>query len=96
MAVKPTGDIMGNQYAELGTLVLALAALWLLFALIPDPIALLTHSIFAFAVLLLLNMIFKLGIPVNIITILIVAIGGVIGLFLIILLRFSKIAFHDE
>jgi len=87
---------MARQYIELGTLILALVALWLLFVFIQNPIALLVNSVFAILLLMLLNIIFKVGIPINILTVLIVAIGGVIGLLLILLFRYSNVAFHTE
>ena len=45
---------------------------------------------------MLINIIFKAGIPISIITVLIVAIGGIIGLLLILLFRYSNVAFHTE
>lgn len=84
---------MANTYIEAGTLVVALVMLWLLFVFIQNPIALLVNSIVAIAILFLLNAIFGLGIPINIITILVVAIGGIVGLLLIILLRMARVAF---
>jgi SigmaK-factor processing regulatory protein BofA len=90
------GNTMVKQYVELGTLIVALIALWLLFVFIQNPIALLINSVIAIVILLLLNMIFKVGIPINILTVLIVAIGGIIGLLLILLFRFSNVAFYIE
>ncbi|HLD09036.1 MAG TPA: pro-sigmaK processing inhibitor BofA family protein [Methylophilaceae bacterium] len=87
---------MVKQYIELGTLILAIVALWLLLVFINNPIALLVNSAIAFVLLLLINAIFKVGIPINIITVLIVAIGGIIGLLLILLLRYSNVAFRTE
>ena len=87
---------MSKQYIELGTLILALIALWLLVVFIQNPVALLVNSIFAIVLLMLLNMLFKVGIPINIITVLIVAIGGIIGLLLILLFRYSNAAFYTE
>ena len=87
---------MSKQYIELGTLILALIALWLLVVFIQNPVALLVNSIFAIVLLMLLNMLFKVGIPINIITVLIVAIGGIIGLLLILLFRYSNVAFYTE
>ncbi len=87
---------MVRQYVELGTLIVALVALWLLFVFIQNPIALLINSVFAIVILLLLNMFLRVGIPINILTVLIVAIGGIIGLLLILLFRFSNIAFYTE
>ena len=87
---------MVKQYVELGTLIVALVALWLLFVLIQNPIALLINSVFAIVILLLLNMVFKVGIPINVLTVLIVAVGGIVGLLLILLFRFSNVAFYTE
>ena len=87
---------MVKQYVELGTLIVALVALWLLFVFIQNPIALLINSVIAIVILLLLNMVLRVGIPINILTVLIVAIGGIIGLLLILLFRFSNIAFYTE
>lgn len=87
---------MARQYVEFGTLIVALVAIWLLFALVGNPMALLVNSIIAILILLLLNMLFKVGIPINIITVLIVAIGGIIGLLLVLLLRFLNVAFYEE
>ena len=86
---------MAKQYIELGTLILALVVLWLLLNFIQNPIALVVNSIFALALLLILNFVFRIGIPITVLTILIVAIGGVIGLLLILLFRFSNIAFYQ-
>ena len=69
-----------KYYIELGTVLAALIVFWLLIVFIHNPIALIINSIIAILVMLLLNIIFKLGIPINIITILIVAIGGLVGL----------------
>ena len=87
---------MVKQYIELGTLILALVALWLLFSFIQNPLALIINSAIAIILLMLLNMLFRVGIPINIITVLIVAIGGLIGLLLILLFRYSNVAFYTE
>lgn len=84
---------MSTKHIEVGTVIVALIVLWLLLVFIQNPIALIINSIIAIAILFLLNAIFGLGIPINIITILIVAIGGIIGLLLIIILRLMRIAF---
>jgi len=87
---------MDRKHVELGTLILALILVWLLFVFVQNPIALLINSIIAFVILLFLNRIFGLGIPINVITILIVAIGGIIGLILILILRFLNLAFYRD
>ena len=87
---------MTKQYIELGTLLLALLVLWLLFGFINNPMALLVNSVFAIIILMVLNLIFKVGIPINVLTVLIVAIGGIVGLLLILLFRYSNVAFVGE
>lgn len=84
---------MSKTYIEFGTLVVALIALYLLLVFFTNPFALIVNSIIAILIMFLLNAIFGLGIPINIITILIVAIGGIVGLLLIIILRLLKVAF---
>ncbi len=67
--------------------------LYLLLVFFTNPFALIVNSIIAIIVMFLLNAIFGLGIPINIITVLIVAIGGLVGLLLVIILRLMKVAF---
>ena len=87
---------MARQYIEIGTLIVALIALWLLFVFIQNPMALLVNSVIAIILLWLLNILFRVGIPINAITVLIVAIGGLVGLLLILLFRYSNVAFYAE
>lgn len=84
---------MSTKYIEVGTIIVALIVLWLLLVFINNPIALIINSLIAIAILWLLNAIFGFGIPINIITVLVVAIGGIVGLLLIIILRLMKVAF---
>ena len=84
---------MSKMYIEVGTVLVALVVLWLLLVFVNNPIALIINSLIAIAILFLLNALFGLGIPINLITILIVAIGGIVGLLLIIILRLMKVAF---
>lgn len=84
---------MSKNYIEVGALIVALIILWLLIVFIQNPIALIINSLIAIGIMFLLNAIFGLGIPINLVTILVVAIGGIVGLLLIIILRLMKIAF---
>ena len=84
---------MATNQIEVGSVLFALIVLVLLVIFIQNPIALLMNSIIAILIMFLLNAIFGLGIPVNIFTVLIVAIGGLVGLLLIIILRLMKIGF---
>ncbi|MBI5227859.1 pro-sigmaK processing inhibitor BofA family protein [Candidatus Micrarchaeota archaeon] len=80
-------------YVEMGSVLVAFLVLLLLLVFIQNPLAILINSLIAIGILFLLNAIFGLGIPINIITVLIVALGGIIGLLLIILLRLLKVGF---
>ncbi|MFA5091294.1 MAG: pro-sigmaK processing inhibitor BofA family protein [Candidatus Paceibacterota bacterium] len=84
---------MSTKYIEVGSVLVALIVLWLLLVFIQNPMALIINSIVAILIMFLLNAIFGLGIPINIVTVLIVAIGGIVGLLLIIILRLMKVAF---
>jgi hypothetical protein len=84
---------MSTKYVEVGTVVAALIIFWLLLVFVGNPIALITNSLIAIVIMFLLNALFGLGIPINIITILIVAVGGLVGLLLVIILRLMKVAF---
>jgi len=84
---------MSKTYIEVGALIVALIVLLLLIVFIQNPIALIVNSLIAIGIMFLLNAIFGLGIPINLVTILVVAIGGIVGLLLIIILRLMKIAF---
>jgi hypothetical protein len=84
---------MSRMYIEAGSLLVALIVLVLLLVFINNPVALIINAVIAFFILFLANAFFGLGIPINIFTVLIVAIGGIVGLLLIIILRLMKIAF---
>jgi hypothetical protein len=84
---------MTTRYIEVGSLLAALIILWLLIVFVNNPVALIFNSIIAIIILFLFNMLFGLGIPINIFTVLVVAIGGLAGLLLIIILRLMRIAF---
>jgi len=84
---------VSTKYIEVGSVLVALIVLWLLLVFIQNPMALIINSIVAILIMFLLNAIFGLGIPINIVTVLIVAIGGIVGLLLIIILRLMKVAF---
>jgi VIT1/CCC1 family predicted Fe2+/Mn2+ transporter len=84
---------MATNYVEVGSVVFALLVLLLLLLFIQNPIALVINSLIAILILFLINAIFGFGIPINILTVLVVVIGGLVGLLLIIVLRLMKVAF---
>ena len=68
--------------------------LLLLVLFIKDPVAILVNSLIAIGILFLLNALFGVGIPINILTVLIVAIGGLLGLLILLVLRLMKVTFE--
>lgn len=83
------------RYVEIGSILLTLILLYFLIVFVQSPLAILINSLIAIGILFLLNAIFGLGIPINLFTVLVVAIGGILGLLLILLLRFLKLGFVE-
>ena len=82
-----------GTYIELGTLLVALIILYLLIVFVQNPVAILINALIAIGILFLLNAIFNIGIPINIITVAIVALGGLPGLLLLIIIRLLGLGF---
>ncbi len=79
--------------AELTLLVLAFLIAIVIFKIVKKLWVMFASSILAIIGLFLLNIIFGLGIAINIWSVLIVALGGLPGLVLVILLKILGIAF---
>ena len=73
-------------------IVIVLAALVLLRGEI-SPVGLIMNGLLGVVLIFLTNIVLATGIPINLITILISAIGGVVGWLLILILHFLGIAF---
>lgn len=80
-------------YVELGALLVALFLLYLLIRFLKDPLYILGNSIIGIIILFLLNVIFGLGIPINLLSVGVVAIGGLTGVLLILVLHFLGLGF---
>jgi hypothetical protein len=80
-------------YVELGALLVALFLLYLLIRFLKDPLYILANSIVGIVIFLLLNMIFGIGIPINLLSIGVVAIGGLTGVVLVLVLHFLGLGF---
>ena len=78
---------------EIGAVILAGVILYILYRLLKELVKLAINSIAGIVLLFLLNLLFGLGIPINIFTIVIVALSGVGGVFLILILHFLGLAF---
>lgn len=80
-------------YIELGALFVAIFLIVLIIRFFKDPMLLIANSVLGIILFFLLNAIFSLGILINFWSIAIVALGGVGGAFLVILLHLFGIAF---
>ena len=78
---------------EIGAVILAAVILYLLFRLLKEIVKLAINSVAGIIILFLLNLLFGLSIPINIFTILIVALSGIGGVFLILILHFLGLGF---
>ncbi|MGV8084824.1 MAG: pro-sigmaK processing inhibitor BofA family protein [Candidatus Bilamarchaeum sp.] len=80
-------------YIELWALLAALFILYLLIRFLKNPLHIIVNSILGILLLLIVNTIFNLGIPINIFSVGIVALGGLTGFLLILLLHFIGLGF---
>jgi len=78
--------------AEVIALLLGIIVLYLLFSITKNLIHLIINSVIALVLLFGLNF-FGMGLQINIWSVLTVAIGGLPGLILVVILHFLKIAF---
>lgn len=80
-------------FIEISTLLVALFILYLLFQFLKNPLLIISNSIAGLAILFILNMLYDLSVPINIWTILTVGFGGLLGLFIVLLLHYLGVAF---
>ena len=77
---------------EIVGLVVALVIVYLILRFLKDPKYIIANSIMGIIIFFVLNL-FGLGIPINIFSIGIVAIGGVLGVLLVLIFHFLGLAF---
>jgi len=77
---------------ELLGLVIALLIVYLILRFLKDPMYVLGNSIMGIIIFFVLNL-FGLGIPIDIFSVGIVAIGGVAGVLLVLIFHFLGLAF---
>ncbi len=80
-------------YIELGALLAVLFILYLLFRFLNDPKLILTNSIIGIVVFFALDYFFSFGIPIDFLSIAIVAVGGLAGIVFILILHFLGLGF---
>ncbi len=84
---------MSSFYFELGMLLVAVLVAFAIYKLFKDPKLVLWNSLLGIATFLILDIFLGLGIPINLITIAIVAIGGFGGVLFVLLFHFLGLAF---
>lgn len=80
-------------FIELGTLLVALFLLYFLIRFLKNPLHIIANSIGGILIFFILNFVFNLQIPINIISVAVVGLGGIFGVFLVLLLHFLGLAF---
>ncbi|HSB46580.1 MAG TPA: pro-sigmaK processing inhibitor BofA family protein [Candidatus Bilamarchaeum sp.] len=73
-------------------LLIALLIVYLIFRFLKNPMYIIVNSIMGIVVFLILN-VFGIGIPINIFSIGIVALGGIPGVLLVLLIHFLGLGF---
>ena len=84
-----------RTYIEWASVLLAVIVLYLLLVNSISITQLIINSLIAIVILFVVNM-FGAGIPVNILTILIVALAGLPGLVLLLILHFLRLGFYTD
>lgn len=79
--------------AELVILLVAVFLIYILWKILEDPKELAINSIIGIIAFWLLNQFFGLGIPINWLSILVVALAGIPGVVLVLLLHFLGMGF---
>lgn len=80
-------------YFELGALLLAFVIVYLLFSVLKNIAYLAANSIMGIIIFLLLNIVLGIGIPISLLSIGIVAIGGMAGVLLVLVIHFLGLGF---
>lgn len=80
-------------YIELGALLAACLLLILIIRILREPLLILANSIIGIVAFLVLNSFLHLGIVINVWSVLAVALGGLAGFLLVLLLHFLGLAF---
>ena len=79
--------------AEVATLIVAVVIIYVLWKILEDARQLAVNSIIGIIVFWLLNQFFGLGIPINWLSILVVALAGIPGVVLVLLIHFLGLGF---
>ena len=87
------GDDVMVLYFEIGAVLVTLFLLYLLFRLFQNPLHIIANSILGILLFVVMNFIFSAGIPISILSVGVVAIGGILGVILVVLLHLTGLGF---
>ena len=79
--------------AEVATLIVAVIIIYVLWKILEDATQLAINSIIGIIIFWLLNQFFNMGIPINWLSILVVALAGIPGVILVVLIHFLGLGF---
>jgi hypothetical protein len=91
--MNPEEELMAFAIIEISTLVIAIIIAVVLYKILEKGTQLAMNAVLGILVLLAAKFLFGLKIAITLLSVLICAIGGVFGAFLIIILNYFKIAF---
>ncbi len=80
-------------YVEIGAVVVAVFLVYLLLRFLFKPMHIIANSILGIVIFFLMNMFFGVGIPITILSVGIVAVGGILGVVLVFLLHVTGLGF---
>ena len=80
-------------FVEWGALVVALVIVYILFGAMKNISYVIVNSIMGIIIFLILNMVLKIGIAINLLSIGIVALGGTAGVILVLIIHFMGLGF---
>ncbi|MBI5227858.1 pro-sigmaK processing inhibitor BofA family protein [Candidatus Micrarchaeota archaeon] len=79
-------------FIELGALLVALFLLYLLVLFLKNPMHIILNSVFGIVIFMVLNLL-GAGIPINLLSVGVVAVGGLTGLLLVLMLHVTGLGF---
>lgn len=80
-------------YAEVGAILIALFLLYLLIKFLSNPLHIIANSILGIVLFFLMNTVFGVKIPITLLSVGVVAIGGILGVILVFLLHVTGLGF---
>ena len=80
-------------YFEIGAILVALFLVFLILKFISEPLVIIINSVIGIVLFFVMNLLFKVGIPISILSVGVAAIGGIFGVILVFLLHVTGLGF---